>query len=162
MNKKLLFATLFATTLICLTMIYGKSKEHNGNYILFNESAAAKHVIKSSVAKTYMDAFAQEREILSRKLNTNEFNIPLYETFNRDAFAALLNVPGMKGIRCTYGKKPDGQIVAMFVPVDVNGEEIKAKLLTKDDKYKVNQNDADGDVIDQGMLCPPTCPPKDF
>lgn len=68
--------------------------------------------------------------------------MPVSETFELASINALLSQPGCTALRIYYGKKVDGNIHAILVGVDANGEDITGGVL-----------------LEEGYRCPPYCPP---
>lgn len=64
------------------------------------------------------------------------------ETFGLEIVNAVIGTEGCASLRIYYGKKEDGSICAILVPVDSDG------------------NDLDGTLGEDGFRCPPFCPPK--
>jgi hypothetical protein len=90
------------------------------------------------------------------KVFTGNITLPNTETYDSDAFLALLNQPDCVKIRIYYGMNEENVICAIFVGVDSNGNEITIKSqgnsssLNADDEY----------VIEVSTKCPPFCPPE--
>ncbi len=168
MNKKFLFGSIVVLAAIAATMIYGSTEKHSST-IPFDAKAASKHLIKGSMVVNYINAFAEEKKKLKEMVSDKSyfdqsFKIPISETFNRDAFAALLNVPGAKSIRAYYGKKPDGLLTLIFLPVDKDGNDIKTKILGGEHGSNTSSlNAQDGwDGVDNSCPCPYACCPPGF
>ncbi len=90
------------------------------------------------------------------KVFTGDITLPNTETYDSEAFLALLNQPDCVKIRIHYGMNEENVICAIFVGVDSNGNEITIKgqgissSVNADDEY----------VIELSTKCPPTCPPE--
>ncbi len=89
------------------------------------------------------------------KVFTGDITLPNTETYDSEAFLALLNQPDCVKIRIHYGMNEENVICAIFVGVDSNGNEITIKgqgissSVNADDEY----------VIELSTKCPPNCPP---
>lgn len=151
MNKRIFIIATAALVAIAGTTIYGTSKEASSK-IAFDKKAAQKHVISMQSANSWIKAFAPERAQLEKTID-----LPISETFNRDAFAALLSVPGTESVRAYLGKKPNGEVVFIFKAVDKNGHELKTQILDEN----VTSSNVDGAVIENGTRCPSDCPKTD-
>lgn len=90
------------------------------------------------------------------KVFTGEFTLPNTETYEKEAFIALLNQPDCVKIRIHYGMDHNKEICAIIVGVDSNGNEIAIRnngifaSKSADDEY----------VIEISTRCPPNCPPE--
>lgn len=89
------------------------------------------------------------------KVLPTDSTLPNTETYDSDAFVALLNQPDCVKIRLYYGMNEKLEICAIFVGVDSNGNEITIKgqgissIANTDDEY----------VIEVSTKCPPACDP---
>lgn len=90
------------------------------------------------------------------KVLPNELTLPNTETYDSDAFIALLNQPDCVKIRLYYGMNEKLEICAIFVGVDSNGNEITMKR----QGISNNVNAIDEYVIEVSTKCPPICPPE--
>lgn len=100
------------------------------------------------MVKTYLDN--------KSKVFTGEFTLPNTETYDSEAFIALLNQPDCVQVRIHYGMNEDNVICAIFVGVDSFGNEITIK-------NSGNSGNAAGTeeyVIELSTKCPPNCPPE--
>lgn len=90
------------------------------------------------------------------KVLPTDLTLPNTETYDSDAFVALLNQPDCVKIRLYYGMNEKLEICAIFVGVDSNGNEITIKgqsissIVNTDEEY----------VIEVSTKCPPFCPPE--
>ena len=87
------------------------------------------------------------------KVFTGEFTLPNTETYDAEAFVALLNQPDCVKIRIHYGMDNNKEICAIFVGVDSNGNEITIK----GQSGSSNINAEDEYVIEVSTRCPPNC-----
>lgn len=87
------------------------------------------------------------------KVFTGEITLPNTETYDSEAFVALLNQPDCVKIRIHYGMNEENVICAIFVGVDSNGNEITIKGAG----ISSSGNNEDEYVIEISTKCPPTC-----
>ena len=86
-----------------------------------------------------------------------QLGLPLSESFNRDAIAALLNAKDSSGnlaagVRVYFGQGVDGQTRLVLVPYDGRGNDIITRLSQGDAASAVG-----GEAVEDGKTCPPTC-----
>jgi hypothetical protein len=87
------------------------------------------------------------------KVFTGEITLPNTETYDSEAFMALLNQPDCVKIRIHYGMSEDKVICAIFVGVDSNGNEITIK----NNGFIANTGVDEEYVIELSSKCPPSC-----
>jgi len=87
------------------------------------------------------------------KVFTGEITLPNTETYDSEAFVALLKQPDCVKIRIHYGMNEDKVICAIFVGVDSNGNEITIK----NNGIIANAGADDEYVIELSTKCPPIC-----
>ena len=80
--------------------------------------------------------------------------LAISETFNRDVFDQVLGLSGCIKLRVYYGMDTTLKVRALVVGVNANDEDILPAAGTTTTLL------ADGDVIEEGQICPPTCPPS--
>lgn len=78
-----------------------------------------------------------------------ENSLALSETFDASAILAILNQPGCVKFRAYYGLKADLNLCVIFVGVNDKDEDIIGLL----------KGDGEDIIVDDGMRCPPYCPP---
>ncbi len=88
------------------------------------------------------------------KVLPTDLTLPNTETYDSDAFVALLNQPDCVKVRLYYGMNEKLEICAIFVGVDSNGNEITIK----GDSISNSVNAEDEYVIEVSTKCPPSCP----
>lgn len=89
------------------------------------------------------------------KVLPTDLTLPNTETYDSDAFVALLNQPDCVKIRLYYGMNERQEICAIFVGVDSNGNEITIKS-----NASINSvSEGDEFVIEVSTKCPPNCDP---
>lgn len=154
---------LLLTSLLFVIAVAGCSGGDGG--IPVNEERAKEHIIKVTAAKNYTKSLQAGLEQLNRRLGDNtirdSFNIPLAETFNRDAIALLLNQEGADKIRIYFGRNEKNEVCLILVPVDKNGNNIIKKLIGSKTAFipGVTAAYAQGDeeAIEAGQRCPHVC-----
>jgi len=136
--------------------------------IPFDPQKASIHTIPINEAATLTRDFRNTRDQLIKNVRLDSsLKIPTAETFNRDAFAVLLNQKDAQGIRIYYGRGKNGEVRLVMVPVDSKGEDIVVKLLDGRDEKAVGfipgvstaqaQGD-DAQAMENGQRCdPPPC-----
>lgn len=105
-----------------------------------------KNLVRLSDAKLMVKTYLENKS----KVIPNESTLPNTETFDSEAFVALLNQPDCVKVRLYYGMNENLEIRAIVVGVDSNGNEIYIEnkgLNGTDELY----------VIDDGQACPPYC-----
>lgn len=81
-------------------------------------------------------------------------NFPICETFDIDAVNALLAVSGCKFLRVYYGMKENLDVDVLLVAADENGQDILPSAGT------AALSDGDPIILEDGIRCPPDCPPS--
>lgn len=103
--------------------------------------------------------------------------VPISETFDREGFDALLAQPGCVGVRIYYGMDDTLGLHAIIVGVDAQNRDIlpagtttttstttlsaatlESTTTTGEDTGE-STSDETGIILDEGIRCPPTCPP---
>ena len=90
------------------------------------------------------------------KVLPTDLTLPNTETYDSEAFVALLNQPDCVKVRLYYGMNEKLEICAIFVGVDTNGNEITIKGAGIANSI----NAGDEYVIEVSTKCPPNCPPE--
>ncbi|HEY4149186.1 MAG TPA: hypothetical protein VGM41_09665 [Chitinophagaceae bacterium] len=87
--------------------------------------------------------------------------LALCETFNKDGIVALANNPLAVGIRIYYGMDENLSVHAILVGVDAQGADILPPAAAGSAARRAADDDDDGDddILEDGIRCPPTCPP---
>jgi hypothetical protein len=159
---KSLKSGLLTGIMVGITLMFAQCRdEHKSDQIPYNKEKAQEHIISINTAAQLTANFRKERIALTRQLKDSSylnksFNIPLAESFNRDAFAALLNQKGAEGIRVYLGYEK-GLIKLVMVAVDVNNNDItgdNGKVM------KLVSNEAAPIAIEAGQRCPTLCSAK--
>ena len=155
---------LFLTGLLLGSMLLFsqcKREEEYDPLIPYDEARAQEHFISVDTAAKYTWLFRKGKATLGRELKDStylnkKFNMPLSESFNRDAIAALLNQPGAKGMRIYLGQDEAGLVRLVLVAVDKKGNDITGhdgKIM----KYTANAGSDDAVILEAGQRCPTLC-----
>jgi hypothetical protein len=110
-----------------------------------------KNLMSLSDGKLMVKTYLENRS----KIFTGEYALPNTETYEAEAFVALLNEPDCVQVRIHYGINENKEICAIFVGVDSKGNEITVKNKKISDEVGAN----DEYVIELSTKCPPICPP---
>lgn len=150
-----------------LTVLSGlySSCSDKGGKIPFDEERARQQIIPVAQGSQYSINFVNLRDSVLPKLIRDssfldrQFNLPIAETFNRDAIIALLNADGADGVRVYFGNDDKGLVRLVLMPVDKNGNDIVTKL-TGTGRDKVAGQAArvavqDGESVENGQRPPP-------
>jgi len=138
--------------------------------IPFNPKQASVHTIPIDDAARLTRTFRATRDSAVKSIQLDAFlKLPSAETFNRDAFAVLLNQKDAQGIRIYYGADAQGHVKLVMVPVDSRGNDIIVKLLDGNERGEkavgfipgittaVAQT-SDAQAMENGQRCdPPPC-----
>jgi hypothetical protein len=132
-----------------------------------NEEKAAQHIISTATAETYIKSFSVAKKELMRvaatdSFMTRDFQLPIGESFNRDAIAALLNADGAVGIRIYLGRDDSGLVRLVLMPVNKDGEDIHTQLVklpapTTGGQTTTRSYSVESQAVDIGQRCPTQC-----
>ena len=174
--KNNLIAYAFAS-LATLLLIGGCDHPPKPGPIPYDTKKARVHVLPLDSAKVLIRDFQTARTRLKRIVESTQNNVdtilqlPSAETFNRDAFAALLNAPDAQGIRIYYGRGSKGEVRLVMVPTDSKGNDIVTELVDSRDPKQTSAISVPGissatagarriqkQVMENGQRCdPPPC-----
>jgi hypothetical protein len=154
---------LFAGT--ALSGILSSCRPSGDGKIPVNEEQAAQHIISASRGEAYIKSFKAARMELGRVANdsflSKQFQLPVGESFNRDAIAALLNANGAVGIRIYLGRDDSGLVRMVLAPIDKNGADILTQLVkvpaTSGTGPQVESLTTETQLVDIGQRCPTLC-----
>jgi hypothetical protein len=106
-----------------------------------------KNTISFETAKAYIERFRSNRD----NIEVPEFkgSLSFSETFEVEAFKALVDQPGCVGVRIYYGMKDDLKICAVIVGVNAENQDVVGD-------YRTGERDI---IIEDSELCPPVCAP---
>lgn len=111
----------------------------------------ANHFISLAEAKEMTARYRDEKEnILAPEYQGKDILLTC-ETFNREAFDALLAEEGCAGIRIYFGMTPEKQVRVIAVAVDADNNDI---LPSASAGATLNG----GKIVEAGQPCPPWCP----
>jgi hypothetical protein len=118
------------------------------------EFLGASNLIPLSKAKKLKANFKlKKKDLINPKITATDV-IPDSETFNRTAIDQLLALPGCVGIRIYSGLDDESKLHSILVGVNEKGEDLIIPSTTTS-----LTEDGDGEVVEDGMRCPPNCPP---
>ena len=107
-----------------------------------------KNIISFETAKSYIERFRTNRD--SIEIPEFKGSLSFSETFDVEAFKALVAQQGCVGVRIYYGMKEDLKICAVIVGVNADDKDMVGVL-----------RGAETDIIiEDSSMCPPICPPS--
>jgi len=106
-----------------------------------------KNTISYETAKSYIERFRNNRN--NTEVPEFKGSLSLSETFEVEAFRALVAQPGCVGVRIYYGMKEDLKICAVIVGVNAENQDMVGAA-------RSGENDI---IIEDSQLCPPICSP---
>jgi hypothetical protein len=80
--------------------------------------------------------------------------LSISETFNREAIDRLLAQPKCAGLRIYYSMDESLKLHAILVGVDENNRDILPSSIENKEG-----DEGGGEIVEDGALCPPACPP---
>lgn len=143
-----------------------KDREPGDGKIPFDRKKALEHIIPVSLGSQYSKNFVGLRDtilprvILDSSFLPRRFNLPIAETFNRDAIIALLNADGATGVRVYFGNDEKGLVRLVLMPVDKEGKDIITTLV-EDSTANRNSSQSkaaaftEGQSVENGQRPPP-------
>lgn len=160
-NARWLFSLLVPTLLLA-----GCKDQGPGNgKIPFDRKKALEQIIPVTVGSQYSKNFLTIRDtVLPRVIPDstflrNSFNLPIAETFNRDAIIALLNADGAAGVRVYFGNDDKGLVRLVLMPVDKEGKDIITTLVSdstgRDGSQPKTAAFNEGQSVENGQRPPP-------
>lgn len=163
--KSLISYFRYAFILAVLTVLYGSCNDKGDGKIPFDEKRARLQIIPVRQGSEYSAKFINLRDsVLPKLIRDNsfldqQFNLPISETFNRDAIIALLNADGADGVRIYFGVDKKGLVRLVLMPVDKEGNDIVTKLTrTLSDKAAARIDKitfSAGQSVENGQRSPP-------
>lgn len=115
----------------------------------------ANHFISLAKAKEMTALFRAEKEnILAPEFKGKDI-LCICETFNREAFDALLAENGCVGLRIYFGMTDELKVRVIAVGVNANNEDILPSQGNAPETGDEDQNF----IVELGLPCPPWCPP---
>src|SRR5690606_5420423 len=116
------------------------------------------HSISLKQAIDYVTRFRTRKKDLFKPEHVESNVFPSSETFDREAIDNLLSHPKCIKLRIYNGMSEDLNIRMVLVGVDENDQDI----LPLNENKILNGDDDDDDepiIVDEGIRCPPVCPP---
>ena len=107
------------------------------------------HFISLSKAIDMTSRYRSEKENIIDPTYRNDGLLLQSETFDREAFEALLNSNGCAGIRAYFGMDTDLKVRVLFVAVNNENE----------DMLPSGGTGTDLKIVEAGQSCPVVCPP---
>ena len=163
--KPLISFFRYAFILAALTVLYSSCNDRGAGKIPFDEARARQQIIPVKQGSQYSVKFVNLRDsVLPKQIRDSsflerQFNLPIAETFNRDAIIALLNADGADGVRVYFGNDDKGLVRLVLMPVDKEGNDIVAKLTGTLSEKAAGQATklvaADGESVENGQRPPP-------
>jgi hypothetical protein len=152
--------------LAIVTLIFSSCKEVKGGKIPFDEAKAREQIIPVRQGSEYSLNFVKLRDsVLPRVISDSlflgqRFNLPIAETFNRDAIIALLNADGAQGVRVYFGNDDKGLVRLVLMPVDKDGKDIVTQLTGQPAGGKLGaqaklSTTMEGESVENGQRPPP-------
>jgi hypothetical protein len=162
---KLRFATLSALAAMFVTGVIGLSGCHPNEKIPFDEVKAREHIIPAGQGEEYIHSFQRARVALGRQVRDSlfldsAFQLPVAESFNRDAIISLLNADSAVGIRMYLGRDSTGLIRFVLAPINKYNQDILTKLVTSPtdgNGAKPEELKAIKQLVEIGQRCPTVC-----
>lgn len=99
--------------------------------------------------------YRQQKENILDPAFQNKNILVNSETFERAEFDTVLGDPNCVKLRIYYGMDDSLQVHAIIVGVDAKDQDI----LPDDTAGTTSVTDPGGRIIEEGMRCPPNCPP---
>ena len=99
-------------------------------------------------------SLAEAIELTSRFRPNRTSNLPLAETFDKNAILAMLAVPNATRFRIYLGEKEDGKICSVLVAADAEGSDILPTAITS-----ANVTNDPPYILEDAIRCPEACPP---
>lgn len=115
------------------------------------------------MARRYL---AKKKEILKPEYAGQNILIDC-ETFNRDAFDSILAQKDCAGIRIYFGMDENSSLRAIIVGVNSKNQNILPQsMVSPTPTASISADslagpDPDGYIAEDGVICPPNCPPPD-
>lgn len=163
--KRLISCSRYAIFLALLAVLYSSCRGKGSGKIPFNEERARQQIIPVTQGSQYSLSFVNLRDSVLPKLIRDSsfleqrFNLPIAETFNRDAIIALLNADGADGVRVYFGNDDKGLVRLVLMPVDKEGNDIITKLTGTPGNKAASQVSKvavkDGESVENGQRPPP-------
>ena len=118
------------------------------------------HSITLEQAKQMTALYRKEREnILVDQFKGRDI-LAICETFDAAAFHFMLGQPDCKSLRIYFGMGTDLKVHAIIVGVNSKNEDILPTVQSSaSSTSSTTDDDDDGPINEEGLRCPPECPP---
>ena len=98
------------------------------------------------------------------KIKINTETLPICETFDSTPFLTVLNKPGCMGLRIYFGMDEQNMVKVLIVGIDANDRDMitippPITSLAAPVEGTIYDDDGSHDIIEEGLTCPPVCPP---
>ena len=113
------------------------------------------HFISLPLAIAMTAKYRTEMENILAEEYRDQGILAISETFNRDAFDALLALEGCAGLRIYYGMDEALEVHAIIVAINDANEDILPPATQTEANTPL---DEDGYIVEEGQRCPPLCP----
>ena len=101
-------------------------------------------------------SLAEAIQLTTRFQSNRPEDMPICETFEKTSVLAMLAVAGAEKFRIYYGEKENGEVCAVLVAADADGNDILPPLT-------VGAKDTEEDdalILEDSYRCPYACPPE--
>ncbi|HSU29082.1 MAG TPA: hypothetical protein VLJ68_11920 [Chitinophagaceae bacterium] len=115
------------------------------------------HFISLAQAKEMTARYRAEKENILAPQYQGQDILSICETFNRSIFDVILAETDCVGLRIYFGMKPDLKVKTIIVGVNSKGEDILPSA-TNPALLEGEDGDGDGNIGQDGVPCPPSCP----
>ena len=92
-------------------------------------------------------------ELTKRYRNNRPSDLPVCETFEKEAILKLLDTAGCASLRIYLGRKENKEVVMVLAAADASGADILPSA------NGVSSSTGDGIILEDGYRCPTLCPP---
>lgn len=130
----------FYTPVVSIVLRY-----HCAKIITMQNKTNVSHSISLEEAVTLTTRFRESRPQ----------DVAICETLDKESVRKMLTVDGAEKLRIYHGRRENGEITAVLVAADVNGNDI---LPSASDSKQVWDDD-EALILDDTIRCPELCPP---
>jgi hypothetical protein len=124
----------------------------NKKCIFPKKTTMSVHFISLDDAVSMTTLHRSDKETVLDTSYKNNNVLPTCETFDRDAFDAVLGQSGCVKLRIYYGMNSSNQVHAIIVGVNEDDEDMIPASNTE-------TSEASSQIIEAGVRCPVDCPP---
>jgi hypothetical protein len=96
-------------------------------------------------------------QLTTRFQSDRPADMAICETFEKASVLKMLQVEGAEKFRIYYGKKENGEICAVLVAADAEGNDI---LPDATSSSKTTDEEDEALILDESFRCPYACPPE--